>query len=313
MFRIFLLFILSSFTAGAQEPAIHAEINNSKTAKHINIPGTHLYIIPPKDFVLAQAFIGLQKGDKNGMVVYDLVGGNFYTNASTFSRQAFESKGLKVFEYKEIKVNGYPAKYIFMQGDPNTNAYSLVFGDTSFSTMIMSFYPVSDAHSGSEILNALNSIYYDKDKKINPFETARFSLNDHISTFKFFQFNANLFIYTIGGKDNKDDKETPAILVSQFPKDNSMTAKSIGEMMIDKLKQYGLTNLEMKNESSEKINGYDTYQVEIFGQMQGQKSAIYQCVVTGTDIAISIQGIAKKDYDTNIAEFKKLAATIRLK
>lgn len=292
---------------------INDNIKNTRTSKHINIPGTRVYIIPPPDFKVAATFHGLQKGESSMLNVYDLVGGNMHTNAATFSRAEFEKKGAKVFDFKEIKVNGFSAKYIHMQGDATAKAYSLVFGDTSFSTMIMSIYPAGDEKTGNAIINSLNTIYYDKTKKIDPFETAIFSIDEKISTFRFFRYSANMYIYSIGGADNKDDRDAPIILVSQFPKDNTMSAKSITEMMVGKAQQYGLGNPAVKNTSTEKINGYDTYQAEVYGEMQGKSSLLFYCVIATTDKAIVIQAISKKDIETNLAEFKKFAKSVKFK
>lgn len=308
----FLIFSLTSYVQ-AQTGTINQEVSNTKTAKHIHIPGTRLYIVPPADFYVAKTFLGLQKGASAVINIYDLVGGNYYTNAATFSKEAFEQKGIKVFEFKEIKVNGYPAKYISMQGDLSAKAIALVFGDTTFSTMIMAAYPVNDDLAGKEIMNSLNTIYYDKLKMIDPFATAKFSLDESGSKFKYYQYSSNLYLYTFDGKDNSGDKEAPLILITQLPMDKTMTVKSISDLMIAKAQQYGLTGPQIKNQRTEKLNGYDAYQAEIYGQMQGKSSLIYICTVAKGDMAIVIQGIARKDVETSLEEFKKLAWTIKLK
>jgi hypothetical protein len=316
MRKLLYYFLLLSLTACGQTSTtakINGHISNTKTGKHINIPGTRLYIIPPPNFKVASTFIGLQKGETSMFNIYDLVGGNINTNAATFSKAEFERQGAKVFDFKEIEVDGFPGKYIHMQGDASAKAYSIVFGDTTFTTMVMAIYPVGDEKTGDEILKSLNTIYYDKNKTIDPFETAYFTLDDKGSKFKFFHFSANLFIYTVGGTENKDDKDAPVILVSQLPKDNTMTAKSIAEMMVSKAQQYGLTNPELNNTTTDKINGYETFQTEVNGQIQGKPSLLFYCVLTKGDKAIALQGISKKDNQANIEEFKKLAKTIRIK
>jgi len=290
---------------------INPNITNTRTKQHINIPGTRLFIIPPQDFKIATTFVGLQKGDAM-LNVYDLVGGNFYTNAATFSKEAFEKQGAKVFDYQEIKVNGYPAKYISMQGDLAAKTYAIVFGDTTFSTMIMAAYPVTDEAAGKQIIGSLNTIFYDKQKKIDPFETALFSLDDNNSRFKFFQFNANLYLYTIDGLDNKNT-DNPFLIVTQMPMDNTLTTKSIAEMMIAKSEQYGLTNPQVKNISTDELNGYDAYETIVYGDMKGKPASIYLLVVGKGDRAIVIEGMAKSDLEANIQGFKKLSHTIRLK
>jgi hypothetical protein len=316
MRKLLYSFLLLSLTACGQTsttPKINENISNAKTNKHINIPGTRLYLIPPPGFKVTSTFIGLQKGETSIFNIYDLVGGNINTNAATFNKAEFEKQGAKVFDFKEIKVDGFPGKYIHMQGDASAKSYSIVFGDTTFTTMIMTIYPVGDEKTGNEIISSLNTIYYDKDKKIDPFETANFTLDDKVSKFKFFRYSANLFIYTVGGTENKEDKNAPVILVSQLPKDNTMTAKSIAEMMISKAQQYGLTNMELKNTTTDKINGYEAYQTEVHGQIQGKPSLLFYCVLTKGDKAIALQGISKKDNQANIEEFKKVANTVRIK
>jgi hypothetical protein len=194
-----------------------------------------------------------------------------------------------------------------------TKSYAVVFGDSSFSTMIVADYPVADWATGKGIINSLNTIWYDKSKKIDPFETANFSLDDKVSKFKFLEYNANVYIYSVDGIENKEDKNAPMIVVTQFPKDNSMTVKNIGDMMLAKMQKYGLTTPEIKKASTPQINGYETYETEVYGQMEGKSSLLYYCVVAKGDKAIVVQGIAKKDFESNLKEFKKLASTIKVK
>jgi hypothetical protein len=315
MRKIVYSFLLFSFTACGQTTTtkINSDIKNSKTSKHINIPGTRLYVIPPAGFEVSKPFLGFKKGENSMIDVFDLVGGDFYTNAATFSKEEFEKKGAKVFDFKEIKVDGYPAKFIKVQGDGTAKSYQLVFGDSTFSTMVIAAYPVNDEKTGNDILNSFNSIYYDKSQKVDPLATANFSLDEKVSKFKFFKYTSTLYFYTINGIDNSSNQNAPVVLVYQLPKDNTMTSKSIAEMMISKSQQYGFTNLELKNISTEKINGYDTYQIEEYGQLNGINTLIYYCVSTHLDKAIAIQGIAKSEIEINLSDFKKLAKTIKIK
>lgn len=309
----FLFLIVFALSAQAQDGTIKAVISNTKTANHINIPGTRLYIIPPAGFTVAKLFLGLQKGENAILNIYDLVGGNYYTNAATFSRGSFEEKGARVFEFKEIRVNGFPCKYLRAQTDIFTNAIAMVFGDSTFSTMIMAAYPASDEQTGRQIINALNTICYDKAKKVDPFATALFTLDDKVSLYKFYQFNAGLYVYTEDGKENNSENDDPFFLVTQLPLEKFMSAKTVAGMMLAKAEEYGMTNQEVKNQSTEKLNGYDAYRAEVYGKMNGKNSLIYMCTVVKGDLAIVMQGIAKKDIEKNLEEFKKLAATVKLK
>ena len=110
------------------------DITTTKTNKHLNIPGTRVFIIPPLGFVTSTKLPAIENGNKAIIQAMDLIGGSFYTNAATFSRKKFELKGLKVLEYKEFKLNKYPAKMVLIQGESQTKMYNLVFGDSTFST-----------------------------------------------------------------------------------------------------------------------------------------------------------------------------------
>ncbi|MFL5744136.1 MAG: hypothetical protein ACJ751_05690 [Niastella sp.] len=317
MYKILLSVFMVFLVACKQKPAptgkINPNIQNNKTNQHVNIPGTRLYIIPPASFTLSQSPAGLQKSGNAAITVTDLVGGNYYTNAANFNKAGFDQRGIKTFDFQEIKVNGYPAKYVSLQGDANARMYWLVFGDTTFSTMVMGVYPETDATTGKEILSALNTIYYDKNYKIDPFASAAFSIDDSRSTFKFFHYTTNMYVYTINGQDNKDDPDAPFLVLTQMPVEKGMSAKNVGDMMLSKLEGYGLTNTTIKNGSSEKINGYDAYEAEVHGQMHGKPSIMYQCVIANGDNVISMQGVAKTNFDENLAAFKGLAHTIKIK
>lgn len=312
MYKLFLLLLTCySFSIAGQTKI--QDIKTIKTEKHVNIPGTRLFIIHPPDFKIATAFTGLQKENAATLQVYDLVGGNYYTNAASFSKEAFEKKGATVFDYKEIKVNDFPAKCIFMQNNQNRKAISLVFGDTTFSTMIMALYQTSDDKTEQLIQNMINSIYYDKNFKIDPFATAIFKLDESKSIFKFSKFTSGMYMYSIGGKAKQSYKDEPFVTVSTMPKEPAMDAKSISDLLTASIEKYGLTEKKVKTSSDKTINGYNAYEVEIDGKMNGSPCAIYQLIVTAQDKALAIQGILNTDFENNLKEIKKLAHTIQFK
>jgi len=292
---------------------ISNDIKNVKNAKHVNIPGTKLYMIPPANFKIATNFVGLQKDDNTGIQIYDLVDGSFYTNAATISREKFENKGAKVFDYSEFTINGYPAKYTYMQGNKSSKAYQLAFGDSTYSVMLMAIFPVDDEEASKQIKESLLSVVYDKNLKIDPIANATFKLDDNVSKFKFAKSSASLYLYSIGGINKPSYDNEPLVTVTQLPVVQSMTLISMSDEVISSLEKYGLTDKEIKNKSFDKINGYNAFESEVYGNMKGQKSLIYLLVVVSGQNALVIQGIAKSDFATNIEEFKKISHTLKFK
>ena len=316
MNRAILTFILAFCTVlsvNAQTKTEGKDINNVKTDKHINIPGTRLYIIPPAGFKVATSFMGLEKGKSCSLQVFDLVGGDFYTNAATFSKKAFEKLGAKVLDYKEFKINGFPAKYVFMQSTVDVKNINFVFGDNTFSTMVAATFPSIDDKTAEQLQHAIKTIYYDKNLKNDPFATAAFTLNDSKSVFKFAKSSAGLFMYSIGGVDKQSYDNEPFIIVTTLPKDQSTTVKAVSEALVSGLERNGLTDKELKNISTKAVNGQPAYETEVYCKMEGKNSLIYQLVVAGKDKIVAIQGIAKSDFDRYLKEFKNLARTIKMK
>ena len=288
-------------------------IDNSKTDKHINIPGTRLFIVPPADFKIATSFVGLQKDDKALLQIQDLVDVNYYTYAPNFSKEEFERKDVKIFEYKEFKMNDFSCVYIFLQNNKNKNEYEvgLFFGDSTFFTQIYADYPSSDNKTGEEIQKSMKTIYYDKNFKVDdPLATAPFTLDESKSVFKFSKVKSGMFMYYVDGKDIKNNDE-PFIIVSALPGIDK-PPKNVSEDLLSSLEEDMLTDEELKNISTANVNGLPAYEVEIYGKIERKKILIYQLIVYGTNQTVVIQGFVKSDFDNNLREIKNLARTIKL-
>lgn len=288
------------------------KITSTKTSNHINIPGTRILILRPDGFAIAPNFVGLKKGELGMINIYDLIGGNYYTNAATFSASKFESNGAKVFEFKEFTFNDYPAKFISMQGDPQTKSFSLVFGDTTFSSMILAKYVATDLETEKQIKDAIFSIVYDKKITIDPFAAAKFSLKDSESKFKYAKSSSGMFFYSLGGIDKKEYKNEPFITVTQLPLEGN-NAQSVAEMMVLNLMKYGLTEKQITNQLTKAVNGYSTFEFEMTGKLQNEKTNFYYLVVTDSNKAIVIQAKFNDSSKEALTEIKKLAHTIKIK
>ncbi|WP_298513999.1 hypothetical protein [uncultured Kordia sp.] len=285
---------------------------NKKTSKHINIPGTRLFIIPPKGFKVSKSMSGLEKDDM-GIQVFDLIGGDFYSNGKTYSKEALKNSGVKVYEYKEMKANNYPAKYSIIEGDNNLKVINLIFGDTTFCTMVMAVFPASDKHTGAELKKSLQTIYYDKDFTINPLETAQFTLDDSSSKFKFAKAAASIMMYTIDGVDKESYGNEPMVMVNTLPIDGSMTLRSTAERIISGLEKKSLVVSEIKNKSTKVVDDVRTYEIDVHGTFKGEKMIMYVMVAADYERIITIQGIVKSDFEENLKEIKKLTSTLKLK
>ncbi len=109
--------------------------NKVEEAAYTTIPGSRILNDMPEGFKLTSGSMGIEN-DKNSMVqFFDLIGGNHFNNSKTVSKEIFESKGIKVLENKDLKIDNYDAKYFLLQANENEKTINIVFGDSTFSNL----------------------------------------------------------------------------------------------------------------------------------------------------------------------------------
>lgn len=285
-------------------------MTNLKAQEEI-VSGTRVSIKPPDGFTKGQNFTGYQKGEEAVINIMDLNGGNFYSNAASFTKENFEARGIKVIEFEELKINGYPAKYVKMQAEPHIISINVVFGDSTFSVMAMGVYPSDDKSLGEEIKKSILSANYKKDFEVDPFENAFFSLDDSNSKLKFSQASANMFIYTVNGETERNDGE-PIMIVLPVPNDVGSSPKQTAESMIAGLQSKGLTNVEYINSSSTTINGYSAYELLAKGTLNGASTTVLVQTIVSGENQLLIQGLQNGGtFDPDV--FRELSSTVKMK
>lgn len=306
------LIICTTLSSCAQKNENSKNITTVKSEKHINIPGTRLFMIPPVGFEISKSFIGLQKGDNYLIQIYDLDGGNFYSNAKNVSKKAFEDQGMKVLEYSEFQLNGYPVKYLHVKGLNNIMSHQFIFGDSTFSVMALGAYPIGQEENGKKIKESIFTMFYDKNTVVDPMATALFSVDDSKSKFKFHQSSSNVFMYSIDGKKNTD-RFSPMVLISQLPKEQNMTFEGVSEVLINGLEQSGFIMKDVESQEMKSVNGKEAYEKVFYGYLNGKKVKIYYLILMTSDQCVSFSGLTYSDNENNLNEFKKLSETLKIK
>lgn len=280
-------------------------VTRSKTAKHQNIPGTRVFIIPPAGFTPSSSLPALESEDEGLIQAMDMDGGNFHINAANISPENYAAAGVEVFDYQETEVNGFPAKMAFVQADPQTKMFNLVFGDSTFSVNVMGLFPTESAAMGEKIKTALASIFYDKSFKVDLFSIVPFKLDDSGSLFKFAHSFTSSFVYSLGGIKKDSYKGEPFMTVVPMPREGE-TLQQLGDGMANITESRSVRNVD-----SSDVNGLPSLRREIHGTMNGEAIHIYQHIVAIGRDAVVIQGITEKDFNKFLPEFKKLSNTIR--
>ena len=308
--------LIALFISCAPMQAQHAEyaIQNKRNEKYTSVAGTRVYLKVPKDYIASSVFTGIQKNSKTGVSVSDLPGGNYYSTSESFSKTELERLGMKVMEFRELKMNGYPAKYIHASGSNNISEYSIVFGDSTFSTILIGLYPDEDSLSGLEVRDIILTSAYERDRIIDPFETANFKVDEKKSVFKFAKHANGTYTFSLGGVKRTDYGREAFMLFMPVPEDTSKSLRTFSEETVVQMQRYGLVDFEIRNPSSASVNGYPAYECEVAGYLKGEKSFTYILVVKlRAGQLVLIEGIAKNEIENNLAEMKKLSHTIRVK
>lgn len=308
--RIKLLFIALSLSLSACGQSTESKKQNSEKTL---VLGTRIYIEQPENFNPSKDFIGFENGQSLIQFI-DLFGGNYSSNAKNFTKENFEKKGVKVLDFKELKIDDYPAKLAFIQGNPNQKSLQLVFGDNEFSVMVMAFIPDFEKDKIEEIEKSLMTIGYDKKRDVDPFEIAFFELDDSKSLYKYSKTASNIFLYSKDGvkKDNYNGESF--YMVNQIPTETpNMNPKLLFDNNLNSLKNNGLVISERKVTDRKKLNGFDCYEELIIGTLNNEETQIIMTSVVNGTRAVLINGLIKDNFETTLSEFDKLTNELKMK
>ncbi|MBO3270579.1 hypothetical protein [Hymenobacter defluvii] len=282
-------------------------------AGYVRIPTTRLLLLPPTGFGTAPGFAGLRRGN-NAVQVYELPTTNYYTNAASFGPTKITARGGKILTDNAVQVQGYPARLIWAEPQPARRSYQLAFGDSTFAVLLTTTpYPAADTATGAALRQALLSARYDRGAAPDPFARLGFTLDDKASRFTFARQMGNQLIYTLDGGRAEPFGNEPVLTVIPMPFSSSMTAADVADDLITTLRQYGLTDYTVRRTATTHPHELESYEVEAYGKLRGQKVLIFQQVTVLRNTAIALEGIARDEYEANLAEFKKLTHSIQKK
>lgn len=286
-------------------------IINKLTDKHVYIPTTKIYIIPPKGYRFIEELQRFQKDDKTYIQIVEMQNVDF--NKNELSQENFKAKGAKVFEWKEFLMNNYSTKLGIIQGDYTSKNIFCAFGDKSFSAMLIGYCLLNDTTSENEIIKSIKSIYYDTTKTIDYFSLARFEIDISDTEYIFVQYASNTYSYAKDGIITENPLQTQ-FMISQVPSmgvdNNSLSNYSLS--LIESHEQQGL-NIDIKKSEPIVINGFNGYLIEGESQFQNKDVAIYQLVISNYSSTVVFTGMAGEDIENDRKLFKKISKRLKIK
>lgn len=145
-------------SAGSKEVSIAEPVADPISKEHVNIPNSHLYIIPPAGFVINEAAgtLGTADGYAHFMMMNILSG---YTPEKYFNELKTQADKDFPGSWKEesITINGHPA-FLCIYKTAAFNQIYLAFTDGSASEMVIGNFEDAEAVTGKAMYEAMKTV-----------------------------------------------------------------------------------------------------------------------------------------------------------
>lgn len=294
---------------------VGAQIGNIKTKhtkKHISVSTTRLSIVPPKNFSKAKNFVGFENAQAQAITIIDLVGGNFESNARNVQKEHFINRGINLIEFEEFKINDFPAKYAFVEIVPFDKRMMVVFGDSTFSCMVIVTFASATEKQEKEFKKALQTIFYDKSQRIDYLATAPFELGEHNFTFE--TQSGGMYLFK-PAKADKDTTKRDMLMIASLPTEEKSPQLMLDGYLIG-LMAKGFHNTERKNGQFLKVNNLDAYEEVVEGYFEGttNKAMLYFYITIEQNRSLLVQAFCNSENkEESLREFRKFAQKLQFK
>ncbi|MDB5281409.1 MAG: hypothetical protein JWO06_484 [Bacteroidota bacterium] len=291
------------------------DITSTKTSAHVNIPGTRFFIIPPTGLKPSKNFAGFENENGDAAIwVFDEFNTNGFGNNLARFKTQYDTSGKKIFERGSIKVNGYAGKYVCVQYSKDLKSLNILFGDTDFCATVFTCYGTNDTKTGEVLKNALATLYYDKDLKIDFSSSVTYKLDDNKSAFKFVEGNSSYSFYSLTDVPKDSDYTKDFIIITTVPSVDD-SPKDLAESFLKTLRQKtsSLATETSRTTSDSSIAGLPAFEVESYCKINGKKGVICEFTLIGKTRSLNFQAIINTDIENNVAEVRKLVRTVQFK
>lgn len=294
------------------------EITTTKTADHIQVPGTKFFLIPPPDFTNATNFQGFQQMHSGSSIMVMEVPGPFSEASTGFTAEALKTKGVILKKKEVLKINGFEGMLIRAEQFANGIdyfKYILTFGNEQTSYMLMATFPQKVKFLEKEMLESLYSVVYEAELTVDPLSAISFSIDTEGTKLQFAKSISGMLSYTVDGKlPTASDDKTNFIVGISYASVQSIDKKLTA---LNRVKQLPYNDLKIADNgvSEIEIDGISGYEIVAEGtnSVTGAKDLVYQVMLFSDNGYYMLVGIAKADFETNLVLFKQIAKTFERK
>jgi len=142
-----------------------AKSTAAKTAAHVQIPNSHLYIIPPEGFIENEVAGQLQKDSPNGIIssfmMMNIISGYTWEKYFAELKVDCEKNFPGFWKEEQINVSGHTAT-LYQYKNLGITQHYLCFSDNYSNEMIVANYDENDTTTGNEMYNAMKTVVVEK-------------------------------------------------------------------------------------------------------------------------------------------------------
>ncbi len=242
--------------------------------------------------------------------------GPYSETSKGITKENMLSKGVEVKKIENLTINSLPA--IFVTGTQNAygniyTKYIFVFGTDNETIIINGVYPENLKKVGNEIKESILTVFYEADKKINPFESLDYTIDVSETKLKFGKSMSNSLIFSVDGQvPTTSSDKTNLIVAKSF---SQITTEDKKLFCINRLKQtpIEITNIEYTNEITiDGVSGYEIY-TKAKSKKTGETENIYQVILFSDKLYYILFGTTNDETDKSIEEIKKAVKTFKRK
>ncbi len=264
------------------------EFPKEKSAEHLNINGTNIFMVPPAEFKLSENFKGFQNGnDPTSMIMVLEIPGPYAEVTKGFNKDMLQTKGMQLIRKDEVTISnskGLLLEVIQSANGMEFSKYILTYGNEKSTTLINAVFLQENKILGQQMLKSLLTTYVDNNIAINPRNALKYTLDEQVGDLKFFSVMGNGMLFNRDLKTPTESEDKATLITDQsfaktviadkklfcisrlkkYPDEYSVIVeKGINEFIIDDLHGYEVYANNDKNKNEE------MYQVILFNKDGG--------------------------------------------
>lgn len=289
-------------------------IENKLSSEHQIIKGTKVSLIPPNGFTDGLNFLGLQQVESGSSILILDIPGPYSEISKGITKENMLLKGVEVKKIEKLIMNGLPAIFVTGKQNAHENRYTkyiLVFGTDNETIMINSVFPENLKKIGSEIKKSILTVFYEADKKINPFETLDYTIDVSESKLKFGKSMSNALIFSVDGHvPTASSDKTNLIVTKSF---SQITAEDKKLFCMNRLKQTPIEIVQIEYTNEITIDGISGYEIYAKGKSKNSDETenIYQVILFSDKLYYLFFGTTNDETNESVEEIKKAVKTFK--